>query len=139
MELVLKIKFPDDLNYKFLITQKYIPCLCKVKGGLSFEIEFMNPLPAVTGVVEGWTAELICDRAPAGAGGEYTHYNFSLVSINNIEADKYQITSLMMFYEITGWYSVVEDGMWSTPALNTPEELAELAAISFRQRRKKKR
>lgn len=64
-----------------LLTLTGIPCLCKVRGGMSFEIEFMHPLPAASGLVSDWDYRDIDSRSSASAGGVYTHHCFGKITL----------------------------------------------------------
>lgn len=138
MSLTLTIDFSDILLVQELIKLQDIPCFCRVSGNVSFELEFQNPLPQAIGKVEGWTASLIDERSWAGAGGLYTHYCFSMVSIEPIRQGFYRIMSLKFFNRSCGWCRLIEDGNWAVPALNSQEELAEWDAL-FPSRDKKKK
>jgi hypothetical protein len=136
MSMFLHIELPKNLRVEGMLGQKNIPCLCRIGGGKGFELAFQNPLPEAIGRVEGWDCALIDERAPAGAGGQYTHYCFGVVTLKRVEANLYSIVDLSFFQEAyPGWFPIVTDGAWSTPApQKTPEELAEMEAFdaSFR-------
>ena len=96
-----------------MVRQKNIPCLCKVAK--EFEIEFLDPLPAATGSVQGWDWQLLAQRAVAGVGGMYTHYAFGTVTMQPCRANVYRITDLTMFNTTFGWCQVLENGEYSPP------------------------
>ena len=52
-------------------------------------------------------------RVPVGAGGEYLHYSFALLTLRRVEEDCYLIHDLSFFKRMSpGWFPVVEDGSW---------------------------
>lgn len=128
MNLILKIKLQDTLNVQSMLQQSDIPCFCKISG-TSFELEFQKPLPDAVGKVEGWSQRLICDRAPGLGGGIYTHFNFAQVTLERVDADLFSIKCLRFFYHSHGWITLIENGEWSPPKLNSQEELDELDAM----------
>ena len=135
----LTIKLPDNLIVKDLLEKKNIPCLGKIKG-LLFEIEFLYPLPQATGTVDGWTHEEIDERVPAGAGGEYTHYSFTQITLRSVGGDIYDVVDLSFFNFIRGWLPVLINGeLCESQYKNTQEELDELDAMYPPVKSKKKR
>ncbi|MBB6488461.1 hypothetical protein [Rhizobium lusitanum] len=108
MEIELTIA--KNLVTRALLEQKGIPCVCRVGLGHDFEIDFIPPLPEAHGIVSNWDRKKIEERAPAGAGGRYTHYCFGKLSLMPIEGRKYAIVDLIFFYEDFGWCPVVVDG-----------------------------
>ena len=93
----LHIHFPDNLISDDLLRQQRIPCLCKVST--QFEISFSDTVPEASGIVSGWSRDELERRAIAGAGGQYTHYANSLITLSNISEGLYQIIDLEMFTE----------------------------------------
>lgn len=71
----------------------------------------------MTGAVTDWDRKSLAERAPAGAGGTYTHYRPSLISLQQLGDDIFQITNLKMFYESFGWLAIVENGEYAAPGL----------------------
>jgi hypothetical protein len=78
----LHINFPKNLVTASMVTQKNIPCICRVSS--QFEILFLAPLPEAIGVVEGWDRTLLEERALAGGGGRYTHYENGIITLDQI-------------------------------------------------------
>lgn len=76
--MYIRINFPANLRTEMMLALPHIPCFCKVKGSI-FEISFSDPLPTGCGVVHEWSIEKIDERAPAGAGGEFSHFCFGTV------------------------------------------------------------
>ena len=107
--MLLKVQFPDNLVVKNLLEQKNIPCFCRIRG-LSFQLLFQNPLPIAVGDVDDWTSKEIDDRSPAGAGGEYTHYCFGMVTLEQVGAHIFNIVDLSFFGGNNGWCPIVEGG-----------------------------
>lgn len=136
--MLLKIQLPDNLVVQGLLVQKNIPCFCRVRG-TSFELLFQGPLPQAVGVVEGWTHKVIDDRAPAGAGGEYTHYCFGMVTLKKAEENVFDIVDLSFFESTIGWCPILEKGeLCAVRQWNTPEEELEFEA-GFKNKRRNKR
>ncbi|MGL4283694.1 MAG: hypothetical protein ACRCSI_08795 [Eubacterium aggregans] len=127
--LFLHIYFPDNLVSEKMVLQKKIPCFCRISGSRLFEIEFFEPLPSAIGVIEGWSPELINERVSAGGGGKYTHYCFSVVSLEQIDSNIYGITSLDFFDEMSGWISIIDNGEWSKPQLHSQGEIDRWEAM----------
>lgn len=129
MKLFVHINFPVNLISEQMVLQKNIPCFCRISGSRLFEIEFLDPLPSAIGRVDGWTPELISERAPAGGGGKYTHYCFAMVSFESSCDDGYVISELLFFYTGHGWLPIVENGEWSKPQLYSQEEIDRWEAM----------
>ncbi len=106
MEIELRIA--KNLVTSSLLEQQDIPCICRVAG--EFEIDFASPLPDAHGVVSNWDRTKLNERAPAGAGGKYTHYCFGKLSLAPIEGDKYRVLSLSFFNRTVGWCPIIIDG-----------------------------
>jgi hypothetical protein len=139
MSMLLKIQLPDNLIVQGLLEQKNIPCFCRIKGS-SFELLFQDPLPQATGSVEGWSYKEIDIRAPSGAGGEYRHYCFGMVTLKREEEHAFDIVELSFFKSTLGWFPIVEGGQWCKPrSRNTQEELDELEAMFPLKKGNKKR
>ncbi len=135
--MLLKIQLPDNLVTQGLLEQKNIPCFCRVRGS-SFELLFQHPLPEATGDVEGWTQKVIDDRAPAAAGGEYTHYCFGMVTLKKAGENVFDIVDLSFFNRTIGWCSIRESGeLCEVRQWNTPEELEFEASFKNKSRNKK--
>jgi hypothetical protein len=110
-----------------MLALPHIPCFCKVKGSI-FEISFSDPLPTGCGVVHEWSIEKIDERAPAGAGGEFSHFCFGTVTLEPTVEDTFQIVDLSFFKtSFPGWFPIVAAKEWATPVCrHTLEELAEI-------------
>lgn len=96
-----------------MLQQSDIPCISKVSD--TFEIVFMFPLPAMVGEVTEWDRKLLSARAPAGAGGQYTHCRSSLICLEALADGLFKIVSLKMFYESFGWLKILEGGEYAEP------------------------
>ncbi|GAA6143712.1 hypothetical protein [Hydrogenophaga sp. 5NK40-0174] len=120
--ITLNIAFPDNLICEGMVRQVDIPSLAKVSGSKTFTLEFPLLFPGIIGQVTGWTPELVADRAPAGAGGEFTHVKDSLVSLRKVDSTSYRIIALKFFYASHGWLNLVEGGTWSSVFDPTPPE-----------------
>lgn len=113
MNMKLHIHFPKNLVTESLLRQKKIPCLCRI--GKNFEILFQHPLPEALGTVEGWDIEEVLKRAPAGAGGQYTYYSFSAVTLREIKSNLYQIIDWDLFNRSVGWCHILVNGEYAPP------------------------
>lgn len=113
MSLYLHIDLPKNLISEELVRQKNIPCFCKVAK--EFEIEFLDPLPEATGVVQDWDWKLLHERVISGVGGLYTHYTFGMVTLEVAQPGVYKIIDLAMFDTGFGWCPVLQDGKYSPP------------------------
>ena len=118
--MILNINFPDNLITASLLQQRNIPCICRVST--IFEISFQSPLPEAAGTVDGWDRKEIDDRAPAGAGGKYTHYALSQVTLKIVAPNQYQINDLAFFNRTVGWCPIVVDGELSEAGLFWDDE-----------------
>lgn len=105
--LIVKSPFADNLYTEMLLRVKDNPCLCKISD--IFEIVFFETSPEVTGVVQNWNLVDLDRRVPAGAGGNYFHYKYGLITITHQENDLYVINSLKMFVHGDGWVPVIEN------------------------------
>ena len=119
----LNIKFPDNLVTDDLLRQQRIPCLCKIST--RFEISFSVTIPESTGLVFDWSREELELRAVAGAGGQYTHYANSLITLSKIGQDLYEIIDLEMFYRSFGWCTVLRNGQYAVPGNFWDEEFIQ--------------
>ena len=90
--LKVTVNFDDNLYTKKILEVNNVPCLCKISS--TFEIDFLEAIPQVTGKVLNWNHKDIDARIPAGAGGDYTHYKFSMISISKMDKNLYIIASL---------------------------------------------
>lgn len=136
--MLLKIQLPDNLVVQSLLEQKNIPCFCRVRGS-SFELLFQDPLPQAVGIVEGWTHRVIDDRAPAGAGGMYTHYCFGMVTLKQAGENVFNILDLSFFESAIGWSPIMAGGeLCEVREWNTPEEELEFEAGFKNKKRNKK-
>ena len=129
-KMYLNIILPENLYTKSMLELAHIPCFCK-KGGGKLELSFLHPLPEATGLVCDWESEKIDERAPAGAGGIYTHFGFATVTLKKIDKENYTIVDLSFFETCyPGWFPIVKDGEWAEPvSINTPEEMAEIKRL----------
>lgn len=96
-----------------LLGQVKIPCLCKVSD--KFEVHFFDTVPESDGIVADWDRDELELRAVAGAGGEYTHYAFSLITIDRVSEGVYNVLDLEMFYTTFGWCPVLMGGRYAPP------------------------
>lgn len=81
--MILTICFEQDLISQRLLELRYLPCLCRVSE--TFEIEFFDPLPVVSGTVTEWDRTALEQRVIPGTGGEYSHYALSEISLAPLE------------------------------------------------------
>jgi hypothetical protein len=109
----LHIALPHNLVSAELIQQKNIPCLCKIAK--EFEVEFLDPLPEATGIVQGWDWRLLHERAIAGVGGTYTHYTFGMITLEVLQSDVYRIIDLAFFDRMFGWCPILQNGKYAPP------------------------
>lgn len=136
--MLLKIQLPDNLVVQSLLEQKNIPCVCRVNG-VSFQLLFQDPLPQATGDVEGWTQKVIDDRAPAGAGGEYTHCCFGMVTLKRAGEHVFEIEDLSFFESTIGWCPIMASSeLCEARQWNTLEEELEFEA-SFKNKKRNKK
>ncbi|WP_212511120.1 hypothetical protein [Acinetobacter seifertii] len=102
------VNFEDNLYTKKILEVNDIPCVCKISS--TFEIEFLEAVPQVTGKVLNWNHKDIDARVPAGAGGEYIHDKFGMISISKLDKNLYIIEKLSMFELWSGgWIKVIEN------------------------------
>jgi hypothetical protein len=136
--MLLKIQLPDNLVVQGLLEQKNIPCFCRVRSS-SFEILFQDPFPQATGVVEGWDQRVLDERADAGAGGQYLHYCFGMVTLRKAGEHIFDIVDLSFFKSSIGWCSIVESGKLSPlKQWNSLEDEIEFEA-SFKNKKLNKK
>ena len=109
----LIINFAKDLLSQSLVQQKNIPCLCKI--GINFEVHFPCLQYEKFGLVEDWDRKELEWRAPAGAGGAWTHHRCCLISLEPVSDGVYKIEDLSMFYEDMGWLPVLKNSIYVTP------------------------
>jgi len=109
----LNIVFPENMKTEQLLMQERIPCVCKISK--NFEISFSDTVPEATGTVSEWDRRELELRAIAGAGGHYTHYANSLITLVAIEPGIYKIKSLEFFYVNFGWCAVISNGEYAQP------------------------
>ncbi|WP_169392510.1 MULTISPECIES: hypothetical protein [Psychrobacter] len=91
-----------------------IPCLCKVRGD-KFLVEFVTTHTKIEGTLKNWSINALNDRAPSGAGGEYTYYQYGLISIKYIDKTNYKVLSLNLFFNDHGWLPFIENEGYATP------------------------
>ncbi|UJR63912.1 hypothetical protein [Dickeya zeae] len=111
--MLLKVFFPDNLLTGSLIEQNDIPCMIKVSE--KFELVFSVVEPVSIGVVERWDRDCFEKRTLARAGGEYTHYEPGLVTLNKVGDDIYKISDLSIFYNDFGWCPILINGDYAEP------------------------
>jgi len=116
----LEICFPKNMISEMLLENEKIPCICKISD--KFEIYFSDTVPDVTGIVTDWDRKELELRAVAGAGGKYTHFSNSLITLNKIGDDSYNIIYLSIFYVNFGWCDVLIDGEYAPPGKYWDEE-----------------
>ncbi|WP_432219469.1 hypothetical protein ACREYJ_12340 [Pseudomonas kribbensis] len=109
----LNIDFPENMITDALLEHARIPCLCKVSS--AFEISFSDTVPESSGVVSDWDRSELDLRAPAGAGGQYTHYSNGLITLEKVAKGIYRIVDLEMFNRCVGWCAVLKDGEYAPP------------------------
>lgn len=107
--ILLTIDFPEILSAQCAIDQLDIPCVCFI-GRDGFKIKFDLPLFAAEGVVKAWDEYKFNAIAPAYGGGDFTHNNFSKITLKRNMKNEYQINSLSLFYGACGWVDVIQDG-----------------------------
>jgi hypothetical protein len=123
--LQVQVKFVDDLHTENMLKTAQIPCLCKIAK--NFEIVFLVAYPQVTGIVTGWDYKELALRVGAGAGGEYLHYNYGLLTISKLKDDSYIIENLSMFESGSGWLPVIENRQYSfVPEVEEPDWLKNM-------------
>ena len=83
--------------------------------GKDFEVLFQHPLPEAIGVVLGWDRKLLEERAVAGGGGRYTHYEFGMITLVEDQPNVYRIIDLAFFYTSFGWCQILANGEYSAP------------------------
>ncbi|WCM88098.1 hypothetical protein [Acidovorax sp. NCPPB 3576] len=136
--MILNIVFPDNLIVEQLLALEGIPCLCKVKGGVSFEIEFVHPLPLASGFVENWNSRDIDRRSSAGAGGVYTHYCFGKITLKKIDEKKYEIINLDFFNRSLGWLGILANSeLCEEYKSDEPDWLKELEKTPLKNKKKR--
>ena len=139
--LILKAHFPDDHFAIEILSLPKIPCICKIGQG-RFSIEFLKPIFEVEGEVLDFNINDINARVPVGAGGEYLHYSFALLTLRRVEEHCYLIHDLSFFKRMSpGWFPVVEDGSWSPPwhGSSDDEEVPMGAPSKGRSNKKRRR
>lgn len=109
----LEIDFADNLITDELLMQTQIPCFCKVSN--KFEISFSDTVPESSGVVLDWDRKELELRAVAGAGGRYTHYANSLITLKRIGENVFEIVDFSMFHRSYGWCVVLLNGAYAPP------------------------
>ena len=109
--MILNIEFEENFFMESIIKNKFIPCVCRVKG-LNFTVEFSRPLKMMaTGYIPNFNLQDICDRYSAAAGGEYTHYCFGEISLNYLSDSSFEVIDLKFFDEIYGWINIIENSV----------------------------
>ncbi len=94
------------------------PAFARSQRSSRFPSRIQSPNhPESSGIVSGWNREELERRAIAGAGGQYTHYANSLITLSKMSEGLYQIIDLEMFYRSFGWCIVFRDGQYA-PAGN---------------------
>jgi hypothetical protein len=116
----LKIELPRNLLAQQLVRQSDIPCVCRI--GRTFEIRLDAPLPPAVGTVEDWDRDALEERAPAGAGGEWTHHRNGRITLRPVAEGVYEIEHLALFYEGFGWVPVIVDSVDAQPMQLWDEE-----------------
>lgn len=116
----LKIEIPNNLTNSRLLQQVDIPCVCYI--GKSFEIHLESPLSPTTGVIDDWDRKALEERAPAGAGGLWTHCRHGRMTLRSASEGVYEIMNLDMFYEGHGWLPIIAAGTYAVAAEIWDEE-----------------
>lgn len=84
---------------------------------------FSETIPDSSGVVIGWDRGELELRAVAGAGGEYTHWANSLITLKELKPGVYEIIELQFFYRSFGWCPIVLNGEYAPAGNFWDEEL----------------
>ncbi|WP_157760047.1 hypothetical protein [Delftia acidovorans] len=109
--MILNIEFKENFFIESIIKNKFIPCVCRVKG-LSFTVEFSRPLKMMAaGYIPNFNLQDICDRYSAAAGGEYAHYCFGEIGLNYLSDSSFEVIDLKFFDEIYGWINIIENSV----------------------------
>ncbi|WP_151800064.1 hypothetical protein [Acinetobacter nosocomialis] len=123
--LEIEVNFPDNLYTQMIFESKKLPCLCKISK--EFFIDFLVSHPQVSGKVLNWKFRDIDLRIPAGAGGEYLHYKYGLITISNKQDNIYIIDDLEMFALGFGWGKIIENRNYAdVPKVEEPDWLKQL-------------
>lgn len=137
--LILRAQFPEDRFVAEILSLPKIPCICKIGQG-KFLIEFLEPLFEAIGEVVDFDLNDINGRVPVGAGGEYLHYSFALITLRRVEVDEYLIHDLAFFKRMSpGWFPIVEGGNWAPPWNGIGDEEDVLGVVPSKGRLSKKR
>lgn len=111
--MILCVEFQDNILIGMLAKQKNIPCIIQISD--KFEILFPEVAPDTTGIVLEWNREMLEERAIARAGGDYTHQEPGLITLNQISEHKYKINELYIFYNDFGWCPIIENYEYAQP------------------------
>lgn len=123
--LEVEVDFPNNLYTQMILESEKVPCLCKISKG--FFIDFLESYPQVTGKVLNWNFRDIDLRTPAGAGGEYLHYKYGLITISYKQDNVYIIDDLEMFSLGCGWGRIIENRNYADiPEVEEPDWLKNL-------------
>lgn len=109
--MLLRIELPHNIVSQQLLRQREIPCVCYI--GKSFELRLESPFASAVGVVDDWDRMALEERAPAGAGGQWTHCRHGRMTLRKISDGVYEVRELAMFYEAHGWLPVICDGTYA--------------------------
>lgn len=123
--LEVEVDFPNNLYTQMILESEKVPCFCKISK--DFLIDFLESYPQVTGKVLNWNFRDIELRTPAGAGGEYLHYKFGLITISYKQDNVYIIDDLEMFSLGWGWGKIIENRNYADiPEVEEPDWLKNL-------------
>ncbi|ELY3761622.1 hypothetical protein SMX63_003744 [Cronobacter universalis] len=111
--MILEINFPENLITGKLSEQKNIPCVIQVSD--KFRVLFSTAVPCTEGIMHEWDRKLLEDRAPARAGGIYTHNEPALITLNKKTEDSYKVIELHIFYNDFGWCPIIINGDYAVP------------------------
>ncbi|WP_423600971.1 hypothetical protein [Roseateles sp. MS654] len=128
--LILTIDVPADFRYQNLLTYEGVPCICLVNTD-GFRMSFVEPLPPMSGWVQGWQLAQLELRAPVPVGGGIFYRCNGQVSVQPLDSGRFRILSLSFFIQAyPGWFPILVDGTWCEPVCrHTAEELKLMAEI----------
>jgi hypothetical protein len=123
--LEIEIDFPNNLYTTMILESEKVPCLFKISQ--EFLIDFLVSYPQVSGKVLNFNLRDIDLRTPAGAGGEYLHYKYGLITISYKQDNIYIIDNLEVFSMGCGWQTVIENRNYADiPEVKEPDWLKNL-------------
>jgi hypothetical protein len=111
--MILHIDFKGFFLSDSLVKQEKIPCLIQVSE--NFNILFPELFPSVIGTISDWDWSLLDERAPGRVGGDYTHQEPGMITLNELSKNTYQVIDLHVFYPLHGWCKIIENKEYATP------------------------